>query len=1836
MKRLIPLLIIGLFLGCQKKTDSRDEVPESISPAVAEQLETRLDLNDVIIQTPPALVSTTSPIDIEFREAVVPGHFKGIVLDKNPFSFDPDVAGHARWISTKLLRFIPDDHLPAGQKIEGVLHGKTAFGQQKSVNDFTFSFKVAEQEVLSLEGDFVAEPGQTNRVVYEGVLTFAQSVDLPRLKRDIAMRGPRGRVNLALTQGAEATQVQITSSPIVRTQQGQNFTIMLPGRYTAQRNKWEKALFLPAVGVFRVLAHMDMTDPEAENPSYGFRFNDPIQKDADVSGYVSITPALDYKMRTQGKYLIVEGDFMPGREYTITISRGFPSVFGAQLAGDYTARFSLNNIPPEIKWLSQGVYLPTSNAYKLQFKSVNVARAHIEVTEIFPQNIGFFVQNNRLVDNSGRSTSVYDYFSYQDLHRVGEVIYKEKIEITNQQNKWIKTQLDLSPVFQNKTQSVFVVRLRFTMEDLTGRPVRDRGDLKEGDLYYEGDNYYTNPASYGYYYSRGTLNKLLISSNVGLTVKKADDRTHVFATNVLAAQPVGGLRLSMYTFQNQRVETRATDNDGYAWFTQEGAYIFGQNDDGIALITLNHPPWQINNFDVSGSSGGIEGTNVFMYADRGVHRPGDTVFLSAIVRVDNAPPPEKQPVLLEVMNPKGQVVLNTKKTCGFNGHVSFSIPTDLSDPTGNWIAKLDVGGQKFSKTLKIETVKPQRLKIAVDMPDAVYAPDLTLRGTVTAKYLFGAPAADLPATVTVDLSDQNFILDTYGDYVFSSPLKRYDWRNITVFDGNLDAQGVHRFATDIPDAGRASGLIQAVLHTTVYEKGGNFAQHRTGATIYPYTAFVGVQDVFPWGSAQLDQDVSVPIVVVDRDGTPVPGHTIRVVLYVNRYHWWYDYDEWDRRDFREMESTYRIEEATYRSTGEPIRHRFTVEDEGQHFLEITDVTSGHATGLFFYASRWGEMVREEEARNFLQITSDKNVYNTGDEATLSFDTPTQGLALLTLEQGGRILHREWKPVRESRTAFRFPINREMLPNCYASISLIQPHNQNTNDLPMRLYGIKTLYVEDRGTRLPLSLSVPSELRPKEPFTVRVTSSARQKATVTIVVVDEGLLDLTGFKTPSPWDHFFQKIRLGLQTRDNFDEILGVLYPDIDRYFTIGGGEFEEAREERLDQSRVRRFIPVVLFQEPITINPGQTVETDFTMPNYVGSVRVMVVGAAGHSYASLEQTVPVKQPLMVLPTIPRVVRPGDTFAVPVSVFAMDSTIREARVGIKASPNLRVQGPETHPVSFDKPGEKDVRFMVTVGRAIGADSITVTAVSGRHSADYTVHLPVTSPNPFYTEVIDTTVMKGQSVDLIPQKFGLEGTNEARLAFSRMPDIQLDKRVRYLIRYPYGCIEQTVSSVFPQLFLPNLVDLKPHQKQAITDHINEAMNRLSRYQMSRGFSYWPVSNDHPGRYSDWGSSYAGHFILEAKNLGYHVPPALYDHWLTEARHRARDVNKDNHRYQAYRLFLLALAGKPQIGAMNLLRENYLSELDPLSRKCLAAAYHLSGQKEVALNVDRATPTEVTSYRELSGTYGSALRDRALMTYLCLKMEDMKTASRLLQSATRSFTSGGWYSTQETSITLLAVGTYYKESPFTGGAVTFRVHQQGKGTQTMTLAGYQTTMDLEDMWDKKVTITTEGDNPLFVSLLVEGIPLESRITTGHNGIQLTRNFYNENGQPVVVDQQSQGSPFWVIYTVESLWSDPLETLALSSVFPSGWEIINTRVTGDVPPEWVSAMGITSGEYMDIRDDRVNWFFDLPAQGRLAFGVKINPTFQGMYALPPIVVEAMYSPEYYARIEGGRIRVE
>ena len=800
----------------------------------------------------------------------------------------------------------------------------------------------------------------------------------------------------------------------------------------------------------------------------------------------------------------------------------------------------------------------------------------------------------------------------------------------------------------------------------------------------------------------------------------------------------------------------------------------------------------------------------------------------------------------------------------------------------------------------------------------------------------------------------------------------------------------------------------------------------------------------------------------------------------------------------------------------------------------------------------------------------------------------------------------------------------MAPNIYANISLVQPHAQTLNDLPIRLYGVQNIEVVDPATRLEPIVSLPAELRPEQKFTVQVSEKSGKPMAYTLAIVDEGLLDLTRFRTPDPWPSFFQREALGVKTWDLYDNVLGAFGGEIQRLLSIGGDDEVRMPEE----DKARRFKPVVLYAGPFELRAGITGSHSFTMPQYVGSVRAMVIAAHEGAYGSSEATRPVVQPVMVQATLPRVAGPVEDIDLPVTVFNMENRSRNVKVSVEAGGALALSGPDNQEVAFSGTGDQMVFFKLKSKAALGAGRVRVKAVSGDITSNYDVDLQVRPSNPPMTNVSDRLLVGGESWQLKYEPLGALGTNSGVLEVSSMPPLNLDQRLQFLVLYPHGCLEQTTSAAFAQLNLDLLTGLESDMQARIEQNIKTALERMRGFQLpSGGFTYWPGQDV----VNEWATTYAGHFMIEARDKGYFVPENIISMWISYQTDMANRWEMGNRTVpgleQAYRLYTLALAKSPALGAMNRLREK--TNISMQAKWRLALAYLVAGHEQQARSMIEGLSTQVDEYRELSGSFGSAERDRAMILETMVAMGRAEEAFVLVREIAEILgNSGRWMSTQSTAYALIGIARYAD-----------KYVQQGSSELELVIGGrshkLQKDRPISQFYLEKrdesvdIALQNKGNTGYYVRLIRRGIPLEGTEAEVSRGIQMELRYRDMSGNPVDPSRLEQGTNF---VAEVSLFNPGIrgdyEELALSQIFPSGWEIVNTRL-GDNQPE------TTGAKYMDIRDDRVSHYFDLGKNQRKTFRVPLIAAYRGRFYLPAAMVEAMYDDSIHANSLGMWVEV-
>jgi uncharacterized protein YfaS (alpha-2-macroglobulin family) len=560
--------------------------------------------------------------------------------------------------------------------------------------------------------------------------------------------------------------------------------------------------------------------------------------------------------------------------------------------------------------------------------------------------------------------------------------------------------------------------------------------------------------------------------------------------------------------------------------------------------------------------------------------------------------------------------------------------------------------------------------------------------------------------------------------------------------------------------------------------------------------------------------------------------------------------------------------------------------------------------------------------------------------------------------------------------------------------------------------------------------------------------------------------------------------------------------------------------------------------------------------------------------------------------------------------------------------LKVIGNTTQSVKFNEVGEEYVEFDLEVAEKLGIGEVEITAVSGNEKATYSVEIDVRNPNTEQTDVVSQVIEEGNSWNTSFTPFGMTGTNTAFLEVSSIPPMNIEKRLSYLITYPYGCVEQTTSAVFAQLFLPDIIDLSLEQKTAIETNIKAGIASIVGFQLyNGGLSYWSGGTD----VNEWGTNYAGHFMIEAQNKGYTVPYTFIKNWKEYQKTKAKNWTDDGDRsqfIQAYRLYTLTLAGDAEIGSMNRLKE--LKNLDDEAKWHLAAAYYLAGKEKVAKDLVTGLSTKVEDYTELSYTFGTEIRDKAIILETLTLLNQTIGAFDVITDISEELSSNEWLSTQTIAYSLIAISKYYKANKASSG-LNFTYIANGK-TETVIsdLNITSKVIDVNNLNEMKIVVKNNSQGILYARVISKGIPLAGDETAAQNKLNISVSYKLLDGTTLSPSEIIQGTDFVAEIKITNPGLEEYKEMALSQIFPSGWEILNTRLfnIGDFDNS-------STFTYQDIRDDRVYTYFDLPVKTVKTFRVLLNATYEGKYYMPSVYCEAMYDGTINARNKGSWIDV-
>ncbi|MEO7264545.1 MAG: MG2 domain-containing protein, partial [Ferruginibacter sp.] len=1164
---------IILFASCSKKENKWI----SVDPAYAKYVEAYTT----------GVVSKTSSIRIVLGQNAATTHVTGQPVDENFFDFTPAVKGKAVWLDARSIEFKPEKNLSPDQLYEVKFQLGKATDVPSKFKTLRFNFQTIKP-AFTVSHYGLRSTGEKDKMLLTGNLLTADAEDASSVEKILSASYPSGKYKISWLHAGNGKTHGFNIETIERSKEEYSLLLKWDGAILDIKNKGEQKIPVPAVGVFKVL----QVKPVNEGQQYAsVQFSDPIAIGQDLTGLITFSNQESPAFTINGSEVKMFGSAALEGSYTISVNTGIKNSWGQSLPYAYTSNIIFENLKPSVKILGKGNILPNAGKLILPFDAVNLNAVDISIIKIYENNIPQFLQENDLGGNN-------------ELRRVAMPLVHQTLRLDDDKTLDLHAKqrfsLDIDKFLKTEPGAIYRITIGFRPdyslysgkeEKISVKNEEEENEEDDTEESYSAndanldnnnaenfwdryDSYYpygynwqkrNDPASKSYYNKERWATRNILASNIGLTAKRGNDNSlRIAITDILSTEPMGGVDLQVMNFAQQIIGKASSSSDGFATIDlkekpflliakkgNEKGYL--KLDDGSSL--------PLSRFDISGEEikNGIKG---FVFGERGVWRPGDSLYLNCMVEDQTGKLPDEHPMDFSLYTPQGQLYRHAVMQ-GLDGFYSFKTNTDAAAPTGNWLLKAKIGGAVFEKRIKIETVMPNRLKINLDFgKDALLGNAKGNEGTLNAKWLFGTPGKNLKAKIDASLYSRKTIFQKFAGFVFDNPTSEYSTQTKVLFEGTLNEEGNANIKTDFATDEAAPGMLTANLLTKVFEPGGSFSVDYMSVPYSPYNSYAGIK--LPAGEAPFDyllagKEHTIQVVDVDSRGNLIAGNSeVELQYYRIEWRWWWDDSGDNLSNFSQNDYNKLLKKETIMLTNGRGQWQFRpgADEWGRYLILVKDKKSGHTTGQAFYIDEPGWQSRggneEQSAASMLSFTSNKEKYNVDDEVTLNIPSSKGGRILVSIENGSHVLKTFWKETSQGQTTIIFKAEKGMAPNVYATVSLLQPHAQTINDLPIRMYGTIPIFIEDKTTILKPLLSIPASIRPEQTVSLSVNEANGKEMTYCIAIVDEGLLDLTRFKTPDPHAAFYAREALGVKSFDLFDYVIGAWGSDLERILTIGG------------------------------------------------------------------------------------------------------------------------------------------------------------------------------------------------------------------------------------------------------------------------------------------------------------------------------------------------------------------------------------------------------------------------------------------------------------------------------------------------------------------------------------------------------------------------------------------------------------------------------------------------------------------------------------------------------------
>ena len=1813
MLLLVSVFTIGMMSSCNDK-----KVPSSIVEHIKPVPEALLPFLNSYTS---GVIAPGDIIRVSFKDASELKLKYGETLPAKLFEFTPSLKGKAIWIDEQTVGFQYD-------KIDDTKQYVCSFKAEELIDvpsDMTldFGFGVRRQNFGLVA--VIPNYGPNDEVTFNLRIAFSNPVDDEQALSVFENSFVNEYGLTATSLGNNLFDIQMNN--VRRGESESNIKLSMNGKPLGCNTMIERQLTVYARGDFKPI-QFDVEKGDSHATLY---FSEPLKPNQNLDGFVTFEPQIGYRADIKDNKIDFYFDKSnlynyQLKEMNMQVNAGLRNADNVVMPDDASYDFDLTEDLPMVRWSCEGNIIPDVDETTVYFDAVCLNSVTLRVIRIFDDNILGFLQDNDLDETYG-------------IRKAGRLEKKVRLEIENPNpTQWKTFPIVLSDYILVEKGGMYQLTLDFGPQDYAFATDEMKAVVTENEMreaaYWDGQVYDYKEYNYNgdwndpndfCYYNDVEIKKNIVVSDLAVTAKMGrDDRADVFVFNISDAKPAQGAVVTAYNFQRQELVSTATDAQGHVSLScaNRPAFIVATDNKGSrsAIKTTNGNALSYSKFDVGGEAveKGIAG---FAYTNRGVWRPGDELQLNLMLSDVDTQIPDNYPVVVEVYDASARLYAKQAKSNAVNGVYCFNISTLPSDETGLWTAKFKIGTTVITKTLRVETVKPNRLEINMDTPDVV---SITNNETVTltSKWLNGLKASGLKAEVDAKVRKGTTSFKDFADYTFENQTEDFYPEEISVYSGPLSGEGSARLGFAPFKDISSSQMLDATFTIKVFEQSGDFSITSQKVKLSPCANYIGIampETQSKYGSYYDTGKNWLFDVAVVRENSSLNPSTISLdyALYkLDSYWWWSSEDVYELK--RYASGTYKrpVRNGTLSCNGKTTLSFNIPDDKWGNYLLVVDDKTSDSRFAKVICFDWGSGVIHSNsasgAPEQLSLAATKDSYNVGEDIIVTFPANEQAKALVTIEANDKVLQSMYLDKLGTEGKVEIKATEEMIPNVYVYVSLIQPHDAD-NDMPVRMYGVVPVKVENKDLELKPTVLVPETSNTNKTIQVKVGEGNGKAMTYTLAVVDEGILGLTNFATPDPYRYFNSKQSLEVRTWDNYANVIDAFSGELGSVYAIGGDGVIN-QEITLDN----RFKAYTVTLGPFELKAGATNTHEFVVPQCSGALRFMVVAKGSEkSFGSVEKQMKVIDPITLYPAAPRVTAPGDELTLKVQVLSPILKGKTLNVKVE-NKNLTAVGTLPTSVNIDNNGEGMIAMNVKVDDVLDNAVMKVTVSQGNYSAESETEIPIRMPYAERRNVITKEIDVNATIEMQITVEGMRGTQSGKILVSNMIPVDLFSRLDFLTSYPHGCLEQITSKAFPQLYLNYFVQQSDEEVAKMKANVETVVADLRSYQKSDN----SLTNWIGGTYVDpWTEIYALHFLVEAQKQGFDVPEYFTDGLLKYQGDKAKKWSnnpdfKQGETIQAYRLFMLALAGKSEMGAMNRFKELELNY--SLSKALIAAAFAQVGKATVAQNL-LPQVAEGERMSDYYTSFGSVTRDLAFVTYaqmLCGK--DKEAVKGNVNELCGILNSDRWLDTQSTAFAIFVLGKYAEINNLTNANLSAVVTMNG---EEKTLNSNMASVGLDfvpNMGNNSVKIKNNTDQKLVASVFTKSSVAEYETKENGYFINMKVNYFDKSGKPINVSSMSQGTDFVAEMTVENPSEYQVTELALSYYLASGWEIVNDRLTGD-------DSGNEGAKHIDLRDDRAYFYFDLMPKTKKTFTLKLNATYEGNYMIPAVRCEDMYNAEIY-----------